>query len=111
MLVTLKSWFSGIFLFLKTKLLSNDWMTNEDVKGKTAHALAGYGVMMTAGFLAKGLFFHLTVWGLLFAYTLIKEFWYDAKHEVPPQTFEGGLVDFKWYHVGAAIGMAVITIL
>lgn len=82
-------------------------MTNEDVKGKVAHALAGYGVMVTAGFLASELFFRLTVWGLLFAYTLVKEFCHDAKHEVPPQTFEDGLVDLKWYH----IGMTVITIL
>ncbi len=111
MLDVLKGWLSGIFLFLKTKLLSNDWMTNDDVKGKTAHALAGYAVMVTAGFLAKGVFFHLTVWALLFVYTIFKEFLYDAKYEVPPQTFAGGLIDFKWYHIGAAVGMVVITIL
>lgn len=111
MLETLKGWLSGIFTYLTTKLLSNDWMTNEDVKSKTAHALAGYGVMLTTGFLVKGLFVHLFVWGLLFVYTIVKEFWYDAKYEVPPQTFEGGLIDFKWYHVGAAVGMVVITLL
>jgi hypothetical protein len=111
MLDLIKGWLSGVFTYLTTKLLSNDWMTNDDIKGKTAHALAGYGVMLTAGYLKKGLLVHLIVWFLLFVYTVVKEFWYDAKYEVPLQTLEGSLTDFKWYHVGAAVGMAVITLL
>jgi hypothetical protein len=93
------------------KWLSNDWMTAEDFKGKAAHTLGGYAVMMTIGFLTSSLTLRLIAWGALLAYTVAKEFWYDTQFETPVQTLSGALTDFKWYHVGAAVAMAVITLL
>ncbi len=101
---------NGITVWFK-KWLSNDWMTNDDFKGKTVHTLGGYAVMLTVGFLTSSLLVRLAAWGALLLYTVLKEFWYDTQFEIPVQTFNGALTDFKWYHVGAAVGMVVVTLL
>ena len=41
--------------------------------------------------------------GLVLA--LLKEFWFDAKYEVPKQTFLTNLTDFCGYAAGLAIGL------
>lgn len=93
------------------KWFSNDWMTNDDFKGKAAHALGGYAVMMTVGYLTHSFTLRLIAWALLLLYTIVKEFWYDARYETPTQGFQGGLTDLKWYHVGACAAMIVATFL
>ncbi len=101
---------SGIITWLK-KWISNDWMTADDFKGKAAHTLGGYSVMLTVGFLTSSLTVRLAVWAALLLYTIVKEFGYDTQFEIPAQTLVGAFTDLKWYHVGAAVGMAVITFL
>ena len=40
-------------------------------------------------------------------YAAIKEYWFDAKYEVPHQTFANNTEDFIGYCLGAAVGCAV----
>jgi len=91
--------------------LTNSWMTAGDFKGNAAHCLGGYATMMTVGFLTKSQTLRLALYVTFILYTLIKEFWYDPRYEVPPQPFAGSLNDFKWYHVGSLVAVLVFEFL
>jgi hypothetical protein len=39
----------------------------------------------------------------------IKEFWFDARYEIPKQTFQDNFADWTGYIAGAAISAILIT--
>jgi VanZ family protein len=45
--------------------------------------------------------------GLFVAYAAVKEYYFDARYEVPHQTFWDNTEDFIGYLLGAAVGCAV----
>lgn len=70
-----------------------------------AHILAAYGATLTVHRFG----WHLLPWSLTFVIlAAVKEYWYDASFETPPQTFTMNTTDFLGYVVGIVIGLLVI---
>lgn len=79
-----------------------------DNLAQTAHALAGYAVVLTASqFGTKPL---IVVAGLFVVYAAVKEFWFDIHYEKPEVSggWTGGVKDFAFYMVGLIAGLIVI---
>ena len=89
---------------------NNSWtaiLTSPDFLGYSLHVWSAYSITMTAG--AFGGVKWAWVAGLaILTFALPKEFWFDAKYEVPPQPFLSNLADLLTYMVGAAIAIAMI---
>lgn len=79
-----------------------------DNLAQTAHALAGYAIVLTASqFGGKP---PIVVGGLFVVYAAVKEFWFDIHYETPEVSggWSGGVKDFAFYMVGLAAGLIVI---
>jgi hypothetical protein len=79
-----------------------------DNLAQTAHALAGYGIALTAA--RFGTVPLLVVAGLFIAYAAIKEFWFDMHYETPEVSggWSGGVKDFSFYMVGLVAGLIFV---
>jgi hypothetical protein len=86
----------------------NRWMANPDFVASCAHVLAGYAAIMTArAFWPR----EIPITAALFvSYAAWKEFWYDARYELPKQTWKDNLLDFSMYFLGVLIGTTVAYI-
>lgn len=92
--------------------LTNKWMNDATVLAQIGHVLGGYSLVMTTAYLSNNshawtLFFA----ALLVAYAGVKEFWYDAKYEIPVQTWKDNLLDFSMYVVGLIVGLTVVFLI
>lgn len=78
-----------------------------DNLAQAAHALAGYGIALTAARFGTQ---PLVVVSILFvAYAAVKEFWFDLKYERPDVSggLLGGVKDFAFYMAGLVAGLIV----
>ena len=86
--------------------LTNKWMNDPRYLAQAGHFLGAYAVIFTtfhfAG-LQKALL--ATISGALIA--ALKEFWYDAKYELPKQTNFDNILDFTMYVVGGGVALLV----
>jgi hypothetical protein len=83
----------------------NSWMASQRFDTQCAHILAGYSVIMTTKLFWPSHVKLAVLLALLSA--TIKEFWYDAKYELPRQTWKDNLLDFSMYCVGVFIGIII----
>lgn len=78
-----------------------------DNLAQAAHALAGYGIALTAARFGTQ---PLVVVSILFVvYAAAKEFWFDVKYERPEVSggLLGGVKDFAFYIAGLVAGLIV----
>jgi hypothetical protein len=77
---------------------------------QAAHALAGYGLILTAARIGHVAI--IVVCLLLVVYAAIKEFWFDMRYERPEVSggFKGGVEDFSFYMIGMVVGLIVLRI-
>ncbi len=83
----------------------NRWMNDPRYLAQIGHTLGGYAIVLTA-FLFFGrpsLLFSLPA---IVVAAALKEFWYDARYELPKQTAFDNWLDFGFYLVGAGLGSA-----
>ncbi len=73
--------------------------TNPYFIAANAHAWFAYAIVST--------FYSMPTVCLALLAAWLKEFWFDAKYEVPQQTFKDNLTDYLGYCAG--IGLAVLT--
>lgn len=86
-------------------MLSNSWMTNINVIAQFAHSGVSYGILLTLGRYHPALVLYAGL-GIV-AYAAVKEFYYDARFEIPPQSFMNNLTDFIFYNVGVWLAVLV----
>jgi hypothetical protein len=79
-----------------------------DNLAQAAHALAGYGIVLTAA--RYGYIPLVVVSVLLIIYAAVKEFWFDLAYERPDVSggLLGGWKDFSFYMVGLIAGLVVL---
>jgi len=85
--------------------LTNTWMNDPNYLAQVGHVLFGYSLILTVAFAGRSF---ESCWWTLAGGALVaglKEFWYDAKYEIPKQTFWDNLLDFSMYIVGGFVGM------
>ena len=85
----------------------NTWMNNPQYRAQVGHTLGGYALIVTVLALGHGWMPVLVTYGLGILAAAVKEFWYDARYELPRQTEEDNLIDFGFYVVGGTIGLGV----
>lgn len=85
--------------------LKNSWMNDANVLAQIGHVLGGYGIVLTGAFWGNQ-WVALGLAGGTIAYAGVKEFWYDARFELPKQTAADNWLDFSMYCVGVAAGLA-----
>jgi hypothetical protein len=85
----------------------NTWMNNPNVLAQFGHAGIPYGLLLTLDKFHSPLFWPVAIGIMVFA--LVKEFWYDAKYELPKQTFITNLIDFSFYALGVGLAIRVHT--
>jgi hypothetical protein len=88
--------------------LTNSWMNSPIYLAAMAHI--GWATLLI---LSCSMFLHTHRWILLASFFLtlfaaIKEFWYDARYELPPQTTKDNVQDFLGYLGGIALAWLVI---
>jgi hypothetical protein len=88
--------------------LQNSWMNSVDFLAAMAHALFGCLLAVTLAFFTGGYLASLIGAGALVLASGVKEFWYDANYELPPQTAADNWTDFAFYQVGSAVGLGLI---
>lgn len=84
--------------------LKNKWMNDANVLAQIGHVLGGYGIVLTAAFLG-GRVYAVSFAAALMVYAAVKEFWYDARFELPKQTWQDNVLDFSMYGVGTILGL------
>ncbi|HYX20484.1 MAG TPA: DUF1653 domain-containing protein [Thermoanaerobaculia bacterium] len=86
---------------------TNTWMNSPQYLAQIGHFLGGASIMILAT-----IFFGFVAWWIAFAAVAvaaaIKEFWYDARYELPKQTFGDNLMDFAFYALGSGAGAGVM---
>jgi len=87
--------------------LSNSWMTNPVYLAQASHVLGGYSFVLTVAFLSNRFWLACVMFVLGVGLAGVKEFWYDAKYELPAQTSFDNWLDFSTYIVGGLIGLLV----
>jgi hypothetical protein len=83
----------------------NSWMASQSFDTQCAHVLAGYSVIMTARLFWPR---HVRLTAFIAVLTAgLKEFFYDARYELPRQTWKDNTLDFSMYCLGITIGCLV----
>lgn len=95
---------------LPTWLQGGAWMSNTQVLAAGCHFLISSEPLIVLAYLD---IITLTTFKWLSAgiitFGFFKEFWYDAKYEVPHQTFQMNLQDFLGYCAGTAFAWLVVA--
>lgn len=90
--------------------LTNKWMNDPKVLAQFGHFFGAYSIVMTAHHIF-GKLITMAVIAALIVYAAIKEFWYDAKYEIPTQSVWDNLLDFTFYVLGMIVSGLVVFIL
>jgi hypothetical protein len=83
------------------------WTDNPNFNAQVAHFGVGYAVGVTTFARTSLASVRVGVTLGFLAYALLKEFWYDAIYELPPQSPANNFEDFLFYLVGLSVGMFV----
>lgn len=90
--------------------LTNKWMNDPQYLAQIGHTLGGAWLLALPCFFLGHQVWHWA-WLGIFAYAAVKEFFYDARYEVPKQTFGDNLMDFLFYQLGAGLGAGLVFLL
>lgn len=86
---------------------TNKWMNNSTFLAQSAHFFGAYSTVMSS-YVFGGKVAAIIVSGSFIAAAAIKEFFYDAKYEIPTQTTFDNVLDFSSYMVGLGVALAVV---
>ena len=89
--------------------LTNRWMNNPTYLASMAHIGWACSIILST-FIFGGLYISLIILGGGLCLAAIKEFFYDARYEIPKQTNFDNWLDFSMYAVGGIIGIIIILI-
>jgi hypothetical protein len=87
----------------------NGWMNNPNVLAQFGHAGIPYGALLTLDHYHRNLVFLILSIGII-VFAGIKEFYYDARYEVPKQSFTNNLTDFAFYCLGVGLAIVIHTV-
>ena len=86
----------------------NSWMAFPTFDAQCAHVLAGYAAITTArAYWPRHL---LLTYFICIGLAALKEFWFDARYELPKQEFADNALDFAFYFLGLVVGMLCATV-
>jgi len=89
--------------------LTNSWMNDPNFLAGMAHS--GWAALITTWvFFTFGMPFYIAAVVLVVILAGIKEFWYDAKYELPAQTGLENFSDFCEYLLGLGLGGVLLYI-
>ena len=89
--------------------LTNKWMNDSYFLTACAHSFGLWAILLTIYFLF-GTIPLIVASSLFVVAAAVKEFWYDAKYELPVQTTFDNVFDFVWYIVGIAMCLIVVFV-
>jgi uncharacterized membrane protein YphA (DoxX/SURF4 family) len=79
-------------------------MNDPTFLAQAGHTLAGILLVFGACVFA-GLARWPEAFGTLVLWATVKEFWYDARYELPKQTLKDNLLDWLFYMIGGVLGV------
>ena len=99
-----------------TSWLVNRWMNEVAYLAAMAHV--GWAALIVTASnefaLARHVAYRWSLMGMttgaLVVFAAVKEFWYDARYELPPQTFRDNAEDFAGYCGGVLLGWVLVLL-
>lgn len=100
--------------------MSDTWENNPQYLAQVGHTLGGFGALVTTCMVSLAVLLRAPIAPLMFAAcehnclivlvvgvaaAAVKEFWYDARYELPKQSFGDNLMDFSFYCLGGFVGL------
>lgn len=84
-------------------------MNNPQYLAQVGHTLGGcLAIVVTALF--GGMHAAFIAMPIVAIAAALKEFWYDAKYELPKQYFKDNLMDFVFYELGSLVGLGIAAL-
>jgi hypothetical protein len=89
--------------------LTNRWMNDPNYLAQVGHFLFGLALVFVLGvfFGEHAAVLTLAIGSLVSA---VKEFGYDARYEIPAQTWKDNLTDFAFYLLGGGAGLGLFLL-